>query len=310
MNLACVLPLHACWLAGREGTPQQANRFSPRQVAWHSLLALVLGCLLGGLQYWLGEDSLREAWSRLPARAYRFALSELAFSAACIGWLMFLFPPISGGIELTRKRSALAWILAVLSSSNLLYHFPSLMSVLGKLTANPSWSRLEQLPRKELLLLMKQPDILAISVHFAMASVAVALVYVLWLFASEWSHEDLQHSGRMLAGVALLISLLQFGVGVWLLASLPAESRDRLLGGDMIAAIAFGGGIFSTLLLCGSLANIALGKVTQADSRKAAMWTVVTVLLMTVALKGIRSAKATVEQKEPRQKTATARLVS
>lgn len=314
MNLACVLPLHACWLASWERTRHEAERFSAKRLIWHGLLALVVGCLLGGVLYCWGDDLLKAAWARLPARAFWFALSELVFSAACLLVMIFLLgsrPLERESIEgqPTKKKTVLAWLLAVLSSTNLLYHFPPLMVVLGKLAANPGWSRLEELPRKELLVLMSEPEVIAMSVHFALASLAVASVYVLWLFAEHWTQEDSQASGKGLAGIALAVTLSQFGVGVWLLASLPGEARERLLGQDAIAAVAFAGGILGTLLLSGSLANIAFGKVSKVDCQKAALWTLVTVLLMTVTLSRSHWHDTISAEKEPRQKT-TAALVN
>lgn len=309
MNLACVLPLHACWVASLERTLKSEGRFLAKRLAWHSLLALSLGSLLGGLLYWWGDDAVKAAWARLPARAYWFALSELVFSAACVGGLIWLFRSVETGTEPSRKRARLGWLIALLSSTNLLYHFPPLMSVLGKLTANPSWSQLEELPRRHLLVLMKEPEVIAMSVHFAMASLAVASVYTLWVYAGLWIEEPAAAQGKQMAGVALIVTLLQFGVGVWLLASLSSESRGRLLGEDAIAAIAFAGAIFGTLLLSGSLANIALGKVSHADCHKVALWTLLTVLLMTLALSRLHSPEATSAEKEPRQRPAAAIIV-
>lgn len=285
MNLASAGPLAAVWLRSVAG-----GAAASRRVAFASLAALAIGGLLGTGLLLAPNPPLRAALQRFPARAYWFAGAELAFSAACM-LAIALLP--SGG----RRRRAwqlLGCGLALATVTNLLYHFPPWMGVIGKLVVNPSWAPHDVLGRAELLPLMGRTEIIALSSHFTLASLTVAALAAAWLLdrpgVDELQEAERSWAQRRLAAAALLATLLQLGVGIWLLASLNEGMRGRLLGGRLLAAVAFFAGLLTTLKMSEQLGAAVFATSPKAPCRKAARWLVITVLLMTGAMAFSREA--------------------
>ena len=154
MNLAVAGPLVCIWLSLRRRRGDLASGQVGRWLAGVSLAALVDGILVGLLLVglaWLDSDpGYRDALSRFPARAYWNGLAELAFSVVCLAAYAFLW-----------DRWALKpwWhaTLAVLGSTNLLYHFPPLMSAIAELAARPELVPAEVVTRPLVLQLMSRP---------------------------------------------------------------------------------------------------------------------------------------------------------
>ncbi|QDS98429.1 hypothetical protein [Adhaeretor mobilis] len=313
VNLACGLPvlgLLPVWQGRRRGSDDSTEATVgdactaiavARRLIWSSLLALLIGIALGGVMFALGDEAMKAAWRRLPERALWFALSELVFSAACIvGQGLLLRTGDSRGF--TRGKSWAALALGLLASTNLLYHFPPLMSALGKLTADPTWSRAKELPRSELLKLMTSGEILALSAHFAFASLAVSAIFAMWIVAAQSSEGQFGKSIRRLAQVALGVTFVQIGVGVWVLAALESGSRDLILGGDWIAASFLGLAVLATLKLCERLATLSFGKFDGGAPTRAGWLLLAIVLLMTAALQRMRTGEhANGNAKRPQQ---------
>src|SRR5690348_15437562 len=87
MNIASAGPLVALWLVrGPRGENADRRQLGLR-LARLSLLALIVGGLLGGWAVMASGEGLRAAIHRFPASAYWFGLSELIFSAICIAGL-------------------------------------------------------------------------------------------------------------------------------------------------------------------------------------------------------------------------------
>ncbi len=305
MNLASAGPLFGIWL-GRRGDDSHPS-WDParddlgRKLAWFSFWAFLLGLLTGGGQmFFAPSEGLWAALSRFPNRALWMAAAELIFSLVCL--LLY-----AGCWRALRKHRWWHASLALLSSSNLLYHFPPLMSVLGKLANDPTWARAQTLDRAELLPLMMRDEIVALSTHFVLASIAAAAIAVLWLSGQSnkgqsdeesWEQSTLPLSRRA-AWVALVVTATQLPVGIWLLVSLPSSTRTSMMGDSAIASLAFVGALLMSFVLLQRLLTIAIGTIGPRDLRQA-FWILVTlVLLMTTTLYKSRQ-----ERKHPGTKDA------
>ncbi|MEM8947044.1 MAG: hypothetical protein AAGD11_17855 [Planctomycetota bacterium] len=289
MNIASGGPLLCIWLRGRHEPQNEDTAGSPdslgRQMAYWSILGLIAGMALGGAQLWLTRsDGLLEAINRLPRRALWFAGLELLFSVACLSGYLASWNKL-------RHRRKLHASIALLSSSNLLYHFPPLMSVLGKVAADPAWAKAEVLDRPALLTLMRRPEIVALTTHFALASIAVAAIAILYFMSGSGATEKARRQmslARGAAWIALIVSALQLPVGVWLVASLPKSGLGALMGENLTASAAFATALLLTLMLLQKLLTIAIGEVTASELRHPSWLLMIIVLLMTVSLIGTR----------------------
>jgi hypothetical protein len=287
MNFAAAGPLAAVWLKN----PGRSGAAAAARVARQSLAALGAGIVLGVPLLLLPNEPLRAALNRFPASTYWFAGAELAFSAICT---LLLVSVLRG----PRPRPVLAWLLAAASATNLLYHFPPLMAVIGKLAGDPGWAEAAVIDHRTLLTLARRPEIVAMWMHFVLASVAVAAVAALLPGAAAGGEApSLDAPGplvaergiRGLAGIALTASALQAPVGAWLLLAVGASTRDALLGGDLVASACFVGGVVAAIALLQALAAIALGDVTAARRRRTAWLLVAVAVLMSATLLFSRS---------------------
>ena len=163
VNVASAGPLIAAavWRQGRGGLDERT--WLSTRLTQRSLAALVVGSLLGGLLLAVPNPGVTAALARFPKSLYWYAGAELVFSAFCLALLW----------ALQRKNRVGrwgAWILAVLSSSNLLYHFPPLMAVFGELVADPAWAPGGLIDHAAMLRLWARPEILALWAHFTLAA--------------------------------------------------------------------------------------------------------------------------------------------
>jgi hypothetical protein len=187
--------------------------------------------------------------------------------------------------------------LLFLSGSNLLYHFPFLFTVAhdvllsGKLDAPLSASDFRGW--------MARPDVLARAVHVILASFAVTGVMLLGYalrLQRQQSEADTICVARWGAWTALVPSLLQVPVGVWLVVVLPPQWQARAMGGDVAAVVMLGTSILLALFMLQDLASIALGEVQRGHLLRTMVLMVFIVLLMTGVLRRIRPERATPQQ--------------
>jgi hypothetical protein len=275
MNVAAAGPLAWAWLVGRRGDGRRLEL--ARRIASRSLLALGVGIAIGAALLAAPNPELRAALRRFPASAYWFAAAELAFSAGWMAVMLFAGRRFQG-------RPWLAWFVAIASASNLIYHFPPWMAVIGRLAVDPSWAADEVIPRAALLRLAARPEILALWMHFVLAAFAGAAIAALWPVRGAEADVADTSPWRPLAAAALVASLLQLPVGVWLTATSSPAMRDALLGGELYASACFLAGVLAALWLMHTLALIALGDATPAMRRRAGWSLVVVALLMTATL--------------------------
>ena len=297
MNLASAGPLYCIWLGRRANEVGCVRGEMGRKLAWLSVGALLLGVLTGLVQlFFASSPGMTAAMQRLPSRALWMASWELVFS---LGGLLIY----ASCWRMLRNHRWCHAVMAVLSCSNLLYHFPPLMSVMGRLASNPTWSRAEVLDRAALLPLFQRSEVLALSAHFGLASLAVSALTVLWLASQKatgawekeaWRKETLP-AARWAARSALLVTALQLPVGIVLLITLPQPDRMAMMGDSGVASLAFVGALLMTFVLLQRLATIAWGAVEQRDLRSVCWLAVTLVVLMTAVLQSTRKASRTQE---------------
>ena len=279
MNVACGGPLLCLGLRRYELNQERSQRSLGQSLAWLSLGAFLVGMLTGGgLLVLPGAEGLRGALGRFPARAYWFAGAELLFSLICL-WAYAQFwgrpRPWRWG------HGLLAWA----ATGNLLYHFPPLMIVIGKLTKNPAWTVEAVIDRPLFLELMVHPEVLSLSLHYGAASLAVAAMGVLALVARQESEEKETNACRGAARIALFCTLLQLPLGVWVLVTLPEAGRGALVGGSVLASALFLGSLITTMVLMQGLMRIAIGDFAKQDCLRVVWLMVLIVLLMTATLR-------------------------
>ncbi|MCA9235888.1 MAG: hypothetical protein KDA44_10485, partial [Planctomycetales bacterium] len=281
MNVAAGGPIVAAWLWGR-GAEGAALA---KRLLWWSLASLLWGAAAGGVTMLLPNPGLRAALGRFSASAYWYAGTEYLFSAVCVGAMW------AWAAQFQRRRW-LAWFAALAASSNLLYHFPPWLTVIGRLAAEPGWGPPGVLDRRALLALMRTGEPLSLTVHVALASLAVPAIAMLWQISrggdSGAAEDAPAPCTRGLAIWALVPTLLQLPVGVWVLASASAEVRRAAMGGDALTSTCFVAGMVAAFALTQRLASVALGDCDAPQLRRAAWWLLATVTLMSATLRGAR----------------------
>lgn len=287
MNVASAGPLVCVCLRGRRSAPTETANQVGRQLAWLSVAALVVGMLLGGaIVYVPSNAALWEALRRFPARTYWHASSELAFSLACM-------TVYAGAWRRLERRRWLHVVLALVATTDLLYHFPPLMAVIGKLASNPSWTITQVIDRPVLRGLIIRGDVASLWIHFVLASLAVAGVTALVLVSrrgeSVWADQSAQRAARVAAGIALGATILQLPVGVWVLSAMSQVARGALMGESPWASLLFLAALLLVLLLAGRLLAIAWGDAPRVDARRAGWLLVGVVVLMTASMRASRS---------------------
>ena len=287
MNLASAGPLVCLWLHGRRGVGAElANRLG-RSLAWLSVAAMVAGMLIGGLLLLSpSSEPLWEALLRFPAQTYWHLGLELLFSLTCL--LAY-----AGTWRLFGQHRCLHAMFALMSASNLMYHFPPLMAILGEMAVNPSWTAVPVIDRPVLLELMARDDVISLSVHFALASLAVAGVTALWLLARRGEqvldNADTRRVARVTAGIALASTILQLPVGMWILATMSHVSRGAIMGGNQLASLLFLAGVLLAMLLIGQLLAVVSGEVRLREIRRAGWLLLLATLLMTATMRFSRA---------------------
>jgi hypothetical protein len=269
--LVCAALVHGDWTGG--------NRLYDR-MARGTLAALVLGAALGGALLLVPSPGLWAALRRFPESSYWFAGIEIGFSAGCMAVMILAARSL-------QRRPVVAWLVALLSASNLLYHFPPLMTAIGNLAADPRWTDERVITRAALMQLARRPEMLALWIHVVLASISSAAVYSLWPCESNEATEDSASAGgvhRRLAATALVASALQLLVGVWMLLAGSTAMRHAVMGRDVLASGSFLAGLIATIVLLQHLAAIASGDVTPTRRRRAARLLVIVVLMMSATL--------------------------
>ncbi len=289
MNVASAGPLIGMWLWGKDKSRLPRQQPTGRALASFSIWALLSGILLGGVLWFATHSAgLGAAVARLPVRALWFAAVELVFSLVCMLGCLWCW-------NAERNRRWLHAFLAILTSTNLLYHFPPFMGVIGRVASDPAWARAAVLDRPELLNLMKRTEIVALSMHFVLASIAVSAVAALWILSRDandlWKSNALPLA-RGNAWIALITTALQLPVGIWLMVSLPKHELAAMMGAHLTASLGLLAAMLLTFVLLQRLLGIAIGDPSPPDLRGVTWVLAMLVLLMTATLKATRESAA------------------
>lgn len=299
------------WRAARRRDVAAGNL--ARLLARHSMLALALGIALGVLMLGMIWHSPREryfeALRAIPVSRLWFGLGELAFYFACM----------AGYLVLAGRRNGwrfMRWLLAVFAATNLMLHFPPLFAIISTL-ANRGSQLGAVLDRPAYYRLLLDPEVMSRVLHVWLASLAVsgALVMGFALRADggaapspptplppgergaetptlppgeRGAGTPSRQTGesRALAAwgawLALVPTLLQLPVGLWVLLQLPLAERDSLLGSDLYATGLFALAMLAALRLMHQLAAVALGD-TERKQIVGSLSTMVLVVVLMVA---------------------------
>ncbi len=280
VNVAAGGPIVAAWLdwMGMRGSEAAARGavFLGRAVLVGLLLGATLGVLVGWLKWtpeyeslWTGPLSYKLKWTMLEAV---FSLLMLA------GWSWFL-PGRAGGVK---WGVVMRSVVAVLAATNLMYHFPILFSVAGRLQEAGETTGGILRGREFRALIGKET--VGLGVHVALASVAVAGAMLLVFAKRMLGRGDVENAevvARWGGRWALVPSLVQLPLGLYVLSIMPAVEQSRLMGGSGLGVILFVAALGAAFWLMNDLAQIAMGEVTRGLLTRAVAAMVVTVSLMT-----------------------------
>jgi hypothetical protein len=288
MNAATGGPLVCIWLDWREHRGDRLAGRAGRFLATWSIALFLVGLILGvgtALLAWSGEFA-REFMRLLPRRIY-WGYWELGFSAALMAGYAWWWriAPGRAGARIVRS------ILALLASTNLLYHFPPLFVVAAKLATGEA-QNLGAINDKSFPRLIWQGEVFALSVHFGLASLAVTgMLLSMYSLAERREDAPEEQPARAAAwggGLALAATLLQIPVGVWLLMETPVLRQTSLLGGDLVGTSLLGAGVLAAVALLHHLAGMAMGDSRRPLVLRTAVLLLGVILLMTAALRWSR----------------------
>jgi hypothetical protein len=282
-NVAAGGPLACMWLEwkARGNRDPLAGQAADYLARW-SLLALLGGAILGlllGAILWTAD--YRQLWLERLAHKASWAVGEYAVSLGVIAgyWAWRWARPTAG-----TATAAIRMFLLALAATNLLYHFPPLFVVASRLSDAGEATGPAMTPalfRQE----MARGEVVSLAAHFTLASLAMAGIMLLGLALRAKrrgaSDEVYGRLARWGGWVALLPTLLQLPVGVWVLSTISTTMQSRLMGGHLLASGCFLVAVLGALWLMRELAAIALGERERSQLIRTMALMVAVVVLMT-----------------------------
>ena len=303
VDLAMAGPLMAIWLEWRETRRDDllAGEIG-RQIAVGALAAATIGIGLGLLAVaalpLLEAAAYREAFANVPAWRWWSAAGEFAVYVLCIALYLLLWQ---------RWRGHRWWHrgLALFAATDLMYHFPPLFTIISAQSMRPDWKD-RPLDGALYRTLFAQGEVLSRVAHHWVAAVAVAAVVVMLLAirskrlagrsagepketAADNSKNGNGDSGagkliRQASRVALMATMAQLPIGVWVLLELPSAMQSQVMGEDLTATALFGLSVVGALGLMHQLAVVSLGEVGRRRVLRTAALMAGVVLLMAATL--------------------------
>jgi hypothetical protein len=263
---------------------------------------LVLGAGLGLIVGWSKWNAdYRALWLGPLSYKLHWAGVEAVFSLILmLGWWLWL-PGRAGG---SRWAMAERGLMALLASTNLLYHFPILFAVASQLleAGETSGGRIGGAEFRQLMIAGEAP---ALAIHVVLASVAVSGILLLG-FALRSQRQGNEAEAAKLARWggrwALVPSLLQLPVGLWTLAMLPAAAQSQIMGENTLGTLLLVAALGAALWLLNELVHISMGEMNRPLLVRAMTAMLVTVTLMTAMKQQTR-----MRTQSPNEKTIGAR---
>lgn len=291
VNVASAGPLVCVWLEWCEGRGNALAGEAGRYLARWALWLLLPGGLLGVVIGWLLWDAQYQAvLGQLSSKVF-FGVWEVFFSFALMAVQLFWWQKQP---QCRPWQRGLRMVLLLLASSNLLYHFPILFAVIEQLaTSTADADAAEKISGSEFRTFLAQPAILARALHFVLAAIAtcgiVLLGYALRMMRHKRDAADIQRVAAWGGQIALVPTLLQIPVGLWLTFTLPPTAQHAATGGDFAATTLFLLSIMGAFALMQTLAAIAIGDVERGRLIRAIVLLVVVVVLMGGVLQRLRA---------------------
>jgi hypothetical protein len=272
VNVAAVGPLFCIAFEMRAGrSPQGGADIVGKWLAYLCCKLLIIGILLGlvlvGIKWLRGGAAFFSALERVPSNRLWWGAAELAFYLACVLTYAAFWQLLCVG-----RRRWLHRALALAAATNLMYHFPPLFAVIHRLAAGDG--KTVAIDKAEFLRLTMQPEIVAVVAHHLIAGFAITGLVIMLRSrrlldelggGMEDRQVELTGCIRRAARTALVASLLQIPVGVWVLFAIPPQAREQVLGGsDLYATALF---VFSMLAAMAALYALALVAVGESDRK-------------------------------------------
>jgi len=290
VNVASGGPIIGAWLDWQRQRGDGAAGGAARYLAGWSVATLLVGAALGLVIGWLRWDSeYRSLWTGPLSYKLHWAVLEAVFSLALLVIWSWCLPQKAGG----STRGTLArGLVAVLAATNLLYHFPLLFSVAARLhdAGRMGGPRIGGAQFRALVLEGETP---ALAVHVALSSVAVAGVMLLGLALRLRRAGQEQRAARIAlwgGRWALVTSLVQLPVGLWMLASLSPTAQSQIMGVDGMATLLFITALLAAFWLLTDLVKIAMGESARPLLIRCMASMLLTATLMTATQQQARPA--------------------
>jgi hypothetical protein len=280
VNVAGGGPIVAAWLDWRSTRGSQVAAEAARYLGRASLVGLMVGAALGVLIGWLKWDADYQAlWLGPMSYKMKWAIVEAVFSLILVaGWHVWL-PRKAGG---SPGPMWMRMVIAILASTNLLYHFPMLFSVAAQLQEAGETTGAAIGGRQFRALV--HTDTILLTIHVTLASIAVAGVVLAGLASRLLRRGDPGSAavvGRWSGRWALIPSLAQLPVGLFMLTVLPPQQQALLLGNSTAGILLFACAIGASLWLLNDLAQLGMGEVNRPLLIRAMTAMLLTVSLMT-----------------------------
>jgi hypothetical protein len=275
VNVASGGPFVCIWLARRARRGDGAADAAGRQLARWSLDSLALGVVLGvaliGLLWWWHQSAFLDALGQIPPRRLAFGGFELLFFYAMMAWYV-----ASWG-----RWQRLPWmhpLIAIVAGANLVYHFPTLFTVVALLEERGAAAE----STRTFVAWLRDPELLARVAHFGLASLAVtgAALMAAAYGTNVGGDANAERVARWGAHLILWPTLVQLPLGLCVLLLLAEPARDALLGNDLWGPAMFALGLLAVLALLQQLGTAVLGRIRRTDCAKSIALLATIVLLM------------------------------
>ena len=243
-----------------------------------SVFSMVLSAIVGGATgcvFFAGyEAGYRDAVLRVPLGSYAMLAAEWLFSLV----LLILYLAVWRRMA---NRRALHGLIAFVAATNTLYHFPTMMIVIGELAQRPDLTPETEVTRSVFRQLIVRPELMAKTAHFWALSLLAAGVAGSWIAVQ--GHRPAPVVARACGVIALVGLALLLASGLATLLLLNPAQQGAMTGGQGLASVAFGGALIAALSLGYMLMPLAAGEADLARVRSTALLTFAATFLMALA---------------------------